>query len=197
MKIGISKDEISNYYLPLLLLLNPWTNDLLLSLFDTISGDIGDSIWTGKGFVGNATIGNDNVGWWFAIIGVPPPPDAAVIIWLVLVFFLAAVKLLAVVDADGGFLIALRDVVVVVEDPDIVSVVADVEEEEESDVVVEWLWFDCGGDVIICLVFCSRLAKSLLVSGCGKLLNAKLGNEVTCRKYGEKTKSGKIFFCFI
>ena len=174
--------------------MNPWTNDLLVSLFDTISGDIGDSIWTGKGFVGNATIGNDNVGWWFAIIGVPTPPDAAVIIWLVLVFFLAAVKLLAVVDADGGFLIALRDVVVVVvEDPDIVSVVADVEE-EESDVVVEWLWFDCGGDVIICLVFCSRLAKSLLVSGCGKLLNAKLGNEVTCRKNGENQVR---FFIFI
>ena len=175
--------------------MNPWTNDLLVSLFDTISGDIGDSIWTGKGFVGNATIGNDNVGWWFAIIGVPPPPpDAAVIIWLVLVFFLAAVKLLAVVDADGGFLIALKDVVVVVEDPDIVSVVADVEEEEESDVVVEWLWFDCG--VIICLVFCSRLAKSLLVSGCGKLLNAKLGNEVTCRKNGEKIQNQVRFFIF-
>jgi hypothetical protein len=59
----------------LLLLLNPWTSDLLASLVDISGG--GGVICTGKGLVGNATIGKDNVGW-FAIIGVVP--DDAVII---------------------------------------------------------------------------------------------------------------------
>ena len=106
-----------------------------------------------------------------------------------MVFFLTA-KLFADdadVAADGCFLIALKDVVVDPEDPT-TSVVADVEGESEP---VRFV------GVIICLVFCSRLAKSLLVSGCGKLLNAKLGNEVTCRKNGKKPTLGKIFFCFI
>ena len=92
-----------------------------------------------------------------------------------MVFFLAAKLFADDADvADGCFLIALSDVVV---DPAVAtSVVADVEGESAD---VGWL-FGCDvGGVIICLVFCSRLAKSLLVSGCGKLLNAKLGNEVT------------------
>ena len=58
----------------------------------------------------------------------------------------------------------------------------DVDEDEEEEILAA---VDCrfvvdAGEVIICLVFCSRLANSLLVSGWGKLLNAKLGSEVTC-----------------
>ena len=57
------------------------------------------------------------------------------------------------------------------------------DEDEEAEILAAAV--DCGfvvvaGEVIICLVFCSRLANSLLVSGWGKLLNAKLGSEVTC-----------------